>query len=50
MDLRKLFSFGTLLLRQVLESISPELRDIPQYELGSRLAYLMSQQSGDAST
>ena len=49
MDLRKLFSFGTLLLRQVLDSISPELRDIPQYELGSRLAYLMSRQGGDAS-
>ncbi len=49
MDLRKLFSFGTLLLRQVLDAISPDLRDVPQYELGSRLAYLMSQQGGAAS-
>lgn len=44
MDLRKLFSFGTLLLRQALESISPELRDLTQYELGSRLAYVLSRQ------
>ncbi len=49
LDMRKLFSFGTLLLRQVLDSISPEIRDIPQYELGSRLAYLMSRQRGGAS-
>ncbi len=45
MDLRKLFSFGTLLLRQVLESISPGLGDLPQYELSSRLAYVMSRQA-----
>lgn len=38
---RRRFSFGTLLLRQVLESISPELRAIPQLELGSRLAYAL---------
>jgi len=44
MDMRKLFSFGTLLLRQALESISPELRNLTQYELGSRLAYVLSQQ------
>jgi hypothetical protein len=42
LDLRKAFSFGTLLLRQVLDSISPELRDIPQYEYGSRVAYLLN--------
>lgn len=40
-DLRKAFSFGTLLLRQVLESISPELRDIPQYEFATRLSYAL---------
>lgn len=40
-DMRKAFSFGTLLLRQVLESISPELRDIPQYEFASRLSYAL---------
>lgn len=40
-DLRKAFSFGTLLLRHVMESISPELRDIPQYEFASRLSYVM---------
>ena len=38
-DLRKAFSFGTLLLRQVLQSISDELRDVPQYEFASRLSY-----------
>lgn len=40
-DLRKLYSFGTLLLRQVLDSVSRELRDLPQYELGSRMAYVL---------
>lgn len=40
-DLRKLYSFGTLLLRQALDSISPELRDLTQYEYGSRLAYVL---------
>jgi hypothetical protein len=40
-DLRKLYSFGTLLLRQVLDSVSPELRDLPQYELGSRMSYVL---------
>ena len=39
---RKLLSFGTPALAQVLESISEELRDITQFELGSRLAYLMA--------
>jgi len=38
---RRRFSYGTLLLMQVLESISPELRAIPQLELGSRLAYAL---------
>jgi hypothetical protein len=41
LDLRKRYSFGTLLLRQMLDSISPELRDLTQYELGSRLAYVL---------
>lgn len=45
-DLRKLYSFGTLLLRQVLDSIDPELKDLTQYELGSRLAYVVSRQRG----
>lgn len=40
-DLRKLYSFGTLLLRQVLDSVSPELRDLPQYELGSRMSCVL---------
>jgi len=42
-DQRKRYAYGTLLLRHVLESIEPELRDISQYELGSRLAYLLHQ-------
>jgi hypothetical protein len=29
------------MLREVLESISPELGIVPQYELGSRLAYAL---------
>jgi len=40
-DLRKAFSFGTLLLRSVLDTVSPELRDLTQYELGARLAYVL---------
>jgi hypothetical protein len=40
-DMRKRFAFGTLLLRHTLESISPELRDLTQYELGSRLAWVL---------
>ena len=44
LDMRKLFSFGTLLLRQVLASVSPELGDLTQYELGSRLGYVLSRQ------
>lgn len=46
-DLRKLYSYGTLLLRQVLDSISPELRDVTHYDLGSRIAYVVSKQRGD---
>jgi hypothetical protein len=38
MDLRKHYSFGTLLLRHALEEISPDLKDLPHYEFGSRLA------------
>jgi hypothetical protein len=40
-DQRKRYAFGTLLLRHALESISPELRDLTHYELGSRLAYIL---------
>ena len=39
---RKGYSFGPPALHHVLESISPELLGIPQYELGSRLAYALS--------
>lgn len=38
-DLRKAFSFGTLLLRQILQFISDDLRDLPQYEYASRLSF-----------
>lgn len=38
---RRLFSFGTLALSSLLESVSPELKDLTQYDLGSRLSYLM---------
>jgi hypothetical protein len=41
-DMRKRYAFGTLILRHVLESISPELRDLTQYDFGSRLAYVLS--------
>jgi hypothetical protein len=41
LDMRKRYAFGTLLLRHALESIAPELRDVTQYELGSRLAYVL---------
>jgi hypothetical protein len=41
-DQRRRYAFGTLLLRHTLESIAPELRDVTQYELGSRLAYVLS--------
>jgi hypothetical protein len=38
---RKLFSFGTLGLKRLLASISPELGDLTQFEIGSRLAFLL---------
>ena len=38
MDLRKHYSFGTLLLRHALGEISADLKDLPHYEYGSRLA------------
>lgn len=44
-DQRKRYAFGTLLLRHALESISPELRDLTHYELGSRLAQVLSRGS-----
>lgn len=43
-DQRKRYSFGTLLLCHILDQISAELRDVPQYELGSRLAYALNRQ------
>jgi hypothetical protein len=45
-DVRKRYAFGTLLLRHLLESISPELRDVTHYELGSRLAYVLQPARG----
>lgn len=39
---RRRYSFGTLMLRDALESVAPELRAVPQYEFGSRLAYALS--------
>lgn len=41
-DLRKLFSYGTLLLRQMLDSTGSGLGDLTQFEFGSRLAYATS--------
>ncbi len=38
---RKLYSFGTLALSTLLESISPELEKMTRSELGSRFAFLM---------
>lgn len=38
--LRKGFSFATAELSQLLESLSPDLKDVSQFELASRLAYL----------
>ncbi len=42
MDMRKLFSYGTLLLRQALMAVSPELGGLTQYELGCRVAYVLN--------
>ena len=38
---RKLFSFGSRNLQELLASIAPELKGITQYDLGSRLARMM---------
>jgi hypothetical protein len=46
-DLRKHYSFGTLLLRHALEEISPELKELPHYEYGSRLACVLGRGSFD---
>jgi hypothetical protein len=40
---RKGYSFATAALSQLLESLSPELKDITQFDLASRLAYLTRQ-------
>ncbi len=42
-DLRKHYSFGTLLLRHALGSISDDLKDLPHYEFGSRLSCAVAQ-------
>ena len=41
LDLRKLFSYGTLLLRQALMAVDAGLGDLTQYELGSRVAWVL---------
>ncbi|MSR19928.1 MAG: hypothetical protein EXR91_02985 [Gemmatimonadetes bacterium] len=41
MDLRRHYSFGTLLLRHALASISADLKDLPHYEYGSRIGCAM---------
>lgn len=40
-DMRKAYSYGTLLLRQLLVSVSPELGDLTQFEFASRLVYAL---------
>lgn len=40
---RKGFSFATVALSNLLESISPDLKDITQFELASRLVFLTRQ-------
>ena len=42
---RKGYSYATETLSQLLESISPELKDLTQFQLCSRLAYLTSSAS-----
>ncbi len=42
LDLRKGFSYGTLLLRQALAAVSDDLGDLSQFELGSRVAYVLN--------
>jgi hypothetical protein len=39
---RRGYSFGTLALSDLLGSIAPELREAPQFELGSRMAFALS--------
>jgi hypothetical protein len=39
---RTLMSFGTLALSELLGAISVDLRYVTQFELGSRIAYLMA--------
>lgn len=46
LDQRKLFSYGTLLLRQALNSVDPSLGDLTQYEFGSRIAWILRGRSG----
>lgn len=41
LDQRKLFSYGTLLLRQALNNVDSTLGDLTQYELGARLAWVL---------
>lgn len=41
LDMRKLFSYGTLLLQQVLASVSDDLGNLTQYEYGSRLVHAL---------
>ncbi|HUE96729.1 MAG TPA: hypothetical protein VMN39_08720 [Longimicrobiaceae bacterium] len=45
---RRRYSFGTVMLYRALESIAPELRAVPQYELGSRLACALGPLGGGA--
>jgi hypothetical protein len=46
---RKLYSFGTRSLRDLLGSTSPDLADITQFELGSRLSYVMNRRANGRS-
>lgn len=39
---RRGYSFGTVALSDLLGTIDPELRDAPQFELGSRIAYALA--------
>lgn len=48
LDMRKLFSYGTLLLRQALATVSPELGDLTQYEFASRIGYVLASGEADA--
>lgn len=48
-DSRKRYSFGTPQLQEMLGSISPDVGDLTQYELGSRLGYITSRERVRAS-